>query len=155
MSPVLNADNTAETLWSIYGKSNRKDMVTHFRSHLCRVEIIRHKTIELVIFPRPKLFVASYAQLTRKHDTSVLDRCPHDDAVIKLQMWQEISLELCHEVMAAEWANEGTKLNVFFANFGRKATQLFTAVTIAIRHWKPLRPSKWPKICLYCRTPAQ
>ena len=95
-------------------------------------QIIRNDTIESVIFCRPKLFVASYAHLARRHDTSVLDVCPRDDATIKLQMWQETALELCHEVMEAEWADEGSALKVFFANFGRKKTQILNAVTIAL-----------------------
>ena len=95
-------------------------------------QIIRNDTIESVIFCRPKLFVASYAHLARRHDTSVLDVCPRDDATIKLQMWQETALELCQEVMEAEWADEGSALKVFFANFGRKNTQILNAVTIAL-----------------------
>jgi len=95
-------------------------------------QIIRNDTIESVIFCRPKLFVASYAHLARRHDTSVLDVCPRDDATIKLQMWQETALELCHEVMEAEWADEGSALKVFFANFGRKNTQILNAVTVVL-----------------------
>jgi hypothetical protein len=98
MSMVLDETDVIETLWPVYGPAKRAPMVEHFRSHLCTVEILRRDTIEPVVFCRPKLFVASYAQLRRQHDIKVLDVCPRDDGTVKLQTWQEKALEKCHEV---------------------------------------------------------
>ena len=98
-STVVDKKTMVENLSPILKDST---ICAYFRKHCLSVEVVRKSgELEILFFPRPLLKITRNKSLQNRFKV-IMDRCPRTDPQEKLQVLQELMMEMATQISVAE-----------------------------------------------------
>jgi hypothetical protein len=128
-SPVIDQTAKEKYLRPIL---TERAMYAYYSEHCLHVELQTAEGLQCVVFPKRILKVTNPSSLEKTFDHDVLDSCPRDDAVEKLEVMQEAMLELSIQTCTAENNRGRTGVRALVVALGGNVGTAVKTVTTAI-----------------------